>query len=102
MAGRPRIHADAAERTRAYRKRIEEQDRGTIKVYEEWYEHNQADIRRLKAAVWAAQHRKDPLALSLRTQATEDLMADLTSYFETGEITPVPAQPANTSKGEEA
>jgi hypothetical protein len=102
MAGRPRIHADAAERTRAYRKRIEEQDRGTTKVYSEWYERTQADIRRLKAAVWAAQRRKDPLALSLRPQDTQDLMADLTRYFETGEITPIPAPLAKTSKGENA
>lgn len=94
MAGRPRIHTDAAQRTPAYRKRIEEQDRGTIKVYGEWYERNQADITGLKAAVWTAQHRNDPLALSLRTQATEDLIADLTRFFETGEVTPTPAPQA--------
>jgi hypothetical protein len=102
MAGRPRIHADAAERTRAYRKRIEEQDRGMIKVYSEWYEQNQTDARRLIIAVWAAQRRKDPLALSLRTKKTVDLMADLTRFFETGEITPAPAPLPKTLKGENA
>ena len=102
MPGRQRIHADAAERTRAYRKRIEEQNRGTMRVSSEWYEQNRADARRLIIAVWAAQRRKDPLALSLRTKKIADLMADLTRFFETGEITPAPAPPAMTSKGENA
>lgn len=100
MAGRPRIHADAAERTRAYRKRSAEQDRGTIKVYSEWYEQNQADERRLIAAVWAAQRRKDPLALALRTEKTEDLMDDLVHFFETGEIRQAPDPPGKKRRGE--
>jgi hypothetical protein len=102
MAGRPRLYANAAEKTRAYRERIKEQDRGTMKVNSQWFEQNQADARRLIIAVWAAQRRKDPLALSLRTKKTADLMADLARFFETGEITLAQAPPAKKSKGGEA
>jgi hypothetical protein len=102
MPGRPRIHPDADERMRAYRKRIEEQDRGTIRVSSEWYEQNQADARRLIIAVWAAQRCEDPIALPLRTKTTANLMADLASYFEAGEIKPVQAPPARKQKGEDA
>ena len=87
MAGRPRLYASAAEKTRAYRQRLEQQ---TIIVDRQWFEQTQKDIERLRKAVYAAQDRGDPLALSLRTVTTTEMMAHLSLYFECGVMTPLP------------
>jgi cytidylate kinase len=100
MAGRPRVYANAAEKTRAYRERIAEQNKGMTRVYTEWYERTQTDKRRLISAVSVAQRRKDPLALSLRTRTIEVLVEDLVQYFQTGEIAPAPIITRRTKKAE--
>lgn len=83
MAGRPRLYADAAEKTRAYRERLEQRivkkDRVTLENLEE-------DLERLRQAVYGAQERNDPLALSLHTITWSDLVQTLALYFETGAI----------------
>lgn len=85
MAGRPRLYQNAAEKTRAYRERQEQQtvtrDRSTLERLEE-------HIERLRQAVYAAQERGEPLALSLDTITCDDLLADLALYFESGTIRP--------------
>lgn len=88
MAGRPRLYASAAEKTRAYRERLEQQ---TISVHRGWFEQTQSDIQRLRSAVNTAQNRGDPLALSLRTVTTTEMMANLSLYFECGVVTPRPS-----------
>lgn len=83
MAGRPRLYASAAEKTRAYRERQEQQkvtrDRATL-------EYLEADLQRLRKAVYTARERGDPLALSLDTITLTDLLEDLALYFESGAI----------------
>lgn len=86
MAGRPRIYANAAEKTHAYRERIEKENGGTTKVYTHLFEQSQSDMRRLIGAVLKAQRRGDPLALSLETKRATDLVLDLSQYFETGQV----------------
>jgi hypothetical protein len=85
MAGRPRLYANAAEKTRAYRERQEQQkvtrDRATLEYLEEV-------LHRLRQTVYAAQERGDPLALSLDTITWTDLLEDLALYFESGTICP--------------
>jgi len=77
MAGRPRLYANAAEKTRAYRERL----RRHTSEFEEWAEQAAEDMMRLRRCVIVAQHRGDVLALSLRTENITDLMQDLASYF---------------------
>lgn len=85
MAGRPRLYQNAAEKTRAYRERDAQRnvkmDRATLERLEE-------DLDRLRQAVYAAQHRGDALAQSLRTAMITNLLTDLALYFERGNITP--------------
>ena len=83
MAGRPRIYANAAEKTRAYREREAHRYTKTDRITHEQFE---ADLRRLREAVHAAQDRGDPLARSLRTVMMMDMLSDLAAYFETGEL----------------
>jgi|HubBroStandDraft_4_1064222.scaffolds.fasta_scaffold1524975_1 uncharacterized protein Yka (UPF0111/DUF47 family) len=78
MAGRPRIYANAAEKTRAYRERL----RKHTSEFEEWAEQATDAMRYLRRSVIIAQRRGDVLALSLRTEDPIDLMKDLTSYFD--------------------
>jgi len=79
MAGRPRLYASAAERTRAYRQREEQRtvkmDRVTLAQIEE-------HLARLMEAVHQAQEAADPLACSLNTVSRLDLLSDLAVYFE--------------------
>jgi len=77
MAGRPRLYANAAEKTRAYRER---QRKHTLE-YDAWAEQTDNDMRRLRRAVHIAQDRGDALALTLRTENMTDLMQDLANYF---------------------
>jgi hypothetical protein len=77
MAGRPRLYANAAEKTRAYRER---QRRYTSEL-DEWAEQTAEDMGRLRRSVIVAQYRGDVLALSLRTENLTDLMQDLARYF---------------------
>jgi uncharacterized protein Yka (UPF0111/DUF47 family) len=84
MAGRPRIYANAAEKTRAYRER----QRKHTSAFEEWAEQADDDMRRLRRAVIIAQHRGDVLALSLRTENLTDLMQDLAGYFNSEAAAP--------------
>jgi hypothetical protein len=87
VAGRPRLYANAAEKTRAYRER---QEKRMMAVDRQWAEQSMKDMRRLTCAVMDAQKRGDELALSLRAVTTTTMMADLALYFETGAITPRP------------
>lgn len=89
MAGRPRLYQNAAEKTRAYREREAQR---TVKMDRVTLERIEADLDRLRKAVYAAQERGDPLALSLRTTMETDLLEDLALYFETGAITSKPAR----------
>lgn len=77
MAGRPRIYANAAEKTRAYRER----KRQHTSEFDEWAEQATNDMLQLRWAVIIAQDRGDVLALSMRTEKLTDLMHDLAAYF---------------------
>jgi len=85
MAGRPRLYADAAEKTRAYRER---KGALTIAADRQWFEQSIKDMRRLACAVIDAQKRGDPLALSLRVAMAPEMMEDLAHYFESGILNP--------------
>jgi len=85
MAGRPRLYANAAEKTRAYRER---EAKRTVKMDRLTLEQIETDLDRLRNAVYLAQERSDPLALSLRTGMWFDMLEDLAAYFETGEMRP--------------
>lgn len=87
MAGRPRLYQNAAEKTRAYRER---QAQRTVKMDRITLEQIETHLKRLREAVYAAQERGDPLALSLRTVMQTDMLADLALYFETGVVTQRP------------
>jgi len=87
MAGRPRIYANAAEKTRAYRER---QEKRMVTADRQWFEQSIRNMRRLTCAVMDAQKRGDALALSIRAVTEKDMMADLALYFESGVITPRP------------
>ena len=85
MPGRPRLYANAAEKTRAYREREAER---TVKMDRITLERFEEDMEHLRNAVCLAQDRGDLLAKSLRTAMITDLLADLATYFETGEFRP--------------
>ena len=87
MAGRPRLYASAAEKTRAYREREAER---TVKMDRITLERFEEDLERLRKTVYLAQDRGDPLAKSLRTVMITDMLADLATYFETGVFRPQP------------
>ena len=80
MAGRPRLYANAAEKTRAYRERQQQH----ISELDKWAEQAVNDMTRLRRSVIVAQGRGDTIALSLRTNNLTDLMEDLASYFHSG------------------
>lgn len=85
MAGRPRLYANAAEKTRAYREREAQR---TVKMDRITLERFEEDLERLRVAVHLAQDRGDALAQALRTVMITDLLMDLSVYFETGELKP--------------
>jgi hypothetical protein len=89
MAGRPRLYANAAEKTRAYREREAQR---TVKMDRLTLEQIEEELDRLRKAVYVAQERGDPLALSLRTALETDMLADLARYFESGIIVPRPVR----------
>jgi hypothetical protein len=97
MAGRPRLYANAAEKTRAYRER---QELTRTVVDRQWAEQSLKDMRRLSRAVHEAQKRGNELALSLTSVTIVEMMADLALYFESGVITPrvVPVQKQSRRK----
>jgi hypothetical protein len=80
MAGRPRLYANAAEKTRAYRQR---QAQRSVSMDRVTLEQIEAALERLMTAVLAAQQSGDPLAGSLSTVSRLDLLAELAAYFET-------------------
>lgn len=84
MAGRPRLYANAAEKTRAYRER----QRQHISELDEWAEQAVNDMTSLRRSVIVAQGRGDVLALSLRTENLTDLMHDLARYFYGATVAP--------------
>jgi hypothetical protein len=87
VAGRPRLYANAAEKTRAYRER---QEKRTVAADRQWFEQSVKDMRRLTRAVMLARKSGDALALSLRATTQADMMADLALYFEARAVTPPP------------
>jgi hypothetical protein len=101
MAGRPRLYANAAEKTRAYRQREEQR---TVKMDRITLERFEEDLERLRKAVYLAQERADPLARSLRTAMITDMLEDLALYFESGNFPVRPALPRSkkTTKGGDA
>lgn len=58
-------------------------DRVTLEQLETHLEH-------LRESVYAAQEKRNSLALSLRTAMITDLLEDLALYFETATINPRP------------
>jgi hypothetical protein len=84
MAGRPRLYANAAEKTRAYRER----QRQHTSELDDWAKQAVNDMTRLRRSVIIAQSRGDVLALSLRTENLTDLMEDLALYFSSRAVTP--------------
>ena len=97
MAGRPRLYQNAAEKTRAYRER---QAQRTVHMDRVTLEQIEAYLKRLREAVYAAQQRGDPLALSLHTTMELDILADLAHYFESGIIAPRPVRSRTSKKVE--
>lgn len=98
MAGRPRLYADAAEKTRAYRQRREPRMVTTDRVALERLEEH---LERLRKAVYVAQARGEALALSLKTVLWTDILEDLALYFESGVITPRPVRLLAKKKGKQ-
>jgi hypothetical protein len=84
MAGRPRLYASAAEKTRAYRER----QRQHISELDGWAEQSVDEMARLRRSVIIAQGRGDALALSLRTENLTDLMEDLALHFSSVTVAP--------------
>ncbi len=78
MAGRPRLYANAADKTRAYRDR----QRQYVSELDGWAEKAADEMRRLNRAVRIAQGRGDALALSIRSEGLSEMMEDLALYFE--------------------
>jgi hypothetical protein len=79
MAGRPRLYANAAEKTAAYRARQEKRFVVRDRVTQEYLE---ADVRRLLTAVNAAAAAGDGLARSLNRVSWIDLLDSLSAHFE--------------------
>ena len=79
MAGRPRLYANAAEKTAAYRQR---ESKRTVKMDRLTLEEIEALLGRLMTAVQEAQTAGDALACSLNTRSRPELLADLAIYFE--------------------
>jgi hypothetical protein len=77
MAGRPRLYASAADKTRAYGER----QRQHISELDSWAEQAANDMALLRRSVIIAQYRGDALALSLRTEKLPELLEDLALYF---------------------
>ena len=101
MAGRPRLYANAAEKTRAYRQREEQR---TVKMDRITLERFEEDLERLRKAVYLAQERGDPLAQSLRAAMITDMLEDLAHYFESGHfpVRPALSRSKKTRKGGDA
>ena len=79
MAGRPRLYADAAAKTRAYRER---QEQRLVKWDRITAEDLQAHLKRLRFAVDDARCAGDPLACSLDTITIFELLTGLSAHFE--------------------
>jgi hypothetical protein len=79
MAGRPRLYGSGAEKTAAYRAR---QERRLVVRERASQEYLEADMERLRQAVFAAATAGDGLARSLRTGMWMDLLQDLAAHFE--------------------
>jgi hypothetical protein len=91
LAGRPRLYATNAGKTRAYRDRL---SAALVPVDRGYFEQTQADLRRLAEAVIDATRVGDPLASALDTITKHDLLESLAQHFE--KIVrehPVPAPP---------
>jgi hypothetical protein len=93
MAGRPRLYQNAAEKTRAYRER---QAQRTVQMDRITLEQLEAHLQRLREAVYVAQEKGDPLALSLRTVMITDLLEDLAHHFEAESSRQDPSDPVPT------
>jgi hypothetical protein len=79
MAGRPRLYANAAEKTRAYRQR---RDLRVALVDRVCYEQLEVSLKRLMLAVDHARQAKDPLAMQVDTVTWVDALEDLAEHFE--------------------
>jgi hypothetical protein len=79
MAGRPRLYANAAEKTAAYRRR--EASR-LVSVHRISQEELESELKRLQLAVMSARTAGDALAQQLDPITKLDLLSDLADYFE--------------------
>lgn len=79
MAGRPRLYPNAAEKTRAYRERQQQQ---RVNIHRADFEQIEAHLGRLMNAVDAAKRSGNVVASSLKTVSRLDLLSDLAAYFE--------------------
>lgn len=77
--GRPRQYANAAERQRAYRERLEEE---TVRVNWRALERLEARVEGLYRAVQAASRAGDSLAVAWNEGSEAGMLARMTSYFE--------------------
>ena len=73
------MYADAAEKNRAYRARVEKQ---TVKVHRDDLLVMAEHLDRLRKAVYAAQAAGDVLANSLNTVTHLDLLETLAAHFD--------------------
>ena len=77
--GRPRQYANAAERQRAYRARLEEE---MVRVNRRQWERMEMRLDRLERAVRAASRAGDSLAQAWNEGSVEGMVVRMTSYFE--------------------
>jgi hypothetical protein len=77
--GRPRQYANAAERQRAYRERLEEE---TVRVNRRALEQLETRVDALYRAVRAASRAGDSLAAAWNEGSEAGMLARMTSYFE--------------------
>jgi hypothetical protein len=77
--GRPRQYANAAERQRAYRERLDEE---MVRVNRRELERLEARLEALHQAVGAASRAGDPVAQACAEVSIDGMLAKMTRYFE--------------------